>query len=134
MQPRFDERDSSTFKFYDVLTDLHYGSGDAYGYNSIDTVCIKPGKCASDFSFLTVGMQTGLSALATSGILGLSPNDDETLNDLFIVKMKKSGVIEKAIFSLMIELDDNKSKMTFGGIDLVNMSALGSKLVYHNIN
>ena len=114
--------------------DLHYGSGDVYGYNSMDTVCIKAGKCADNFSFLTVGMQTGLGSLYTSGILGLSPNSDETTNDLFILKMKESGVIEKAVFSLMIELTDDKSKMTFGGIDLANMAALGSKLVYHNID
>jgi hypothetical protein len=79
-------------------------------------------------------MQTGLGSLATSGILGLSPNDAETVNDLFIVKMKEAGVIDKAIFSIMIELEANRSKMTFGGIDLVNMAALGSKLVYHDID
>jgi hypothetical protein len=120
--------------FFDILTDLHYGTGDVYGYNSLDRVCIKPGKCADDFSFLTVGMQTGLDSLATSGILGLSPNNDSPTNDLFIIKMKKAGIIDKAIFSIMIELTDNRSKMTFGGIDLVNMAALGSKLIYHDID
>jgi len=75
-QPQFDERKSSSFKFFNILTDLHYGTGDAYGYNSLDKVCIKPGKCAEDFSFLTVGYQTGLDSLATSGILGLSPYND----------------------------------------------------------
>lgn len=87
--------------------DLHYGSGDVYGYNSLDTICIKPGRCADNFSFITVGMQTGLDQLYTSGIVGLSPNNEESTNDLFILKMKESGVIEKAIFSLMIELTDN---------------------------
>jgi len=133
-RPRFDERESTTFKFYDVLTDLHYGSGDVYGYNSFDTVCIKPGSCADDFSFVAVGSQDGLDALASSGILGLSPRAEERANDLFIMKMKSSGVIDKAIFSLMIEFHDSKSKMTFGGIDLVNLAALGSKLVYHEID
>jgi len=133
-KPRFDERTSKNHRFFDVLVDLHYGSGDVYGYNSIDTVCIRPGDCANDFSFLTVGMQTGLSSLYSSGIVGLSPNSDDSVNDLFIIKMKESGVIEKAVFSLMIELDNNKSKMTFGGIDLAKMAALGSKLNYHNID
>jgi len=48
--------------------------------------------------------------------------------------MKKAGVIDRAVFSIMIELVDNRSKMTFGGIDLINMAALGSKLMYHKID
>lgn len=34
----------------------------------------------------------------------------------------------------MIELQHDRSKMTFGGYDLLNMAALGSKLVYHDID
>lgn len=93
-KPKFDERNSTTHKFYDVVVDLHYGSGDVYGYNSLDTVCIKPGKCAEGFSFLTVGMQTGLDTLYSSGIVGLSPNNEEAVSDLFIMKLKKTGVID----------------------------------------
>ena len=78
-------------------------------------------------------MQEGLDTLATSGIVGLSPNGNESMGDLFIIKMRDSGVIKKAIFSLMIELINNNSKMTFGGIDLENMAALGSVIQYHPI-
>ena len=132
-KPKFDERNSSTFHFYDVIMDLHYGSGDAYGYNSHDSVCLKPGSCASDFSFVTIGMQQGLDALASSGIVGLSPMSTGTMGDLFILKMKKSGVIDKALFSIMIELVHDKSKMTFGGVDMANLAALGSTMTYHDV-
>lgn len=33
---KFDERNSTTFKFHPLMYDLHYGSGDAYGYNAHD--------------------------------------------------------------------------------------------------
>ena len=39
-QPRFEERTSDTFSFYNVQYDLHYGSGDVYGFNSFDTICL----------------------------------------------------------------------------------------------
>lgn len=123
---KFDERNSSTFSFYNVVLDLHYGSGDVYGYNSHDRVCIVKGKCANNFSFMTIGMQRGLSTLRTSGIVGMSPNHFEKMGDLFIEKMRDAGVINKAIFSLMIELTNDQSKITFGGIDMANMAALGS--------
>jgi hypothetical protein len=130
---KFDERNSSTFSFYNVVLDLHYGSGDVYGYNSHDSVCILKGKCAHNFSFMSVGMQRGLGTLRTSGIVGMSPNHFEKMGDLFIEKMRDAGVINKAIFSLMIELTNNQSKITFGGIDMANMAALGSQMNYHNI-
>ena len=41
-QAKFDERTSKTFSFYDVVLDLHYGTGDAYGYNGYDDVCLTP--------------------------------------------------------------------------------------------
>ena len=39
-QAKFDDRQSSTFSFYDIVLDLHYGSGDVYGYASNDEVCL----------------------------------------------------------------------------------------------
>lgn len=33
---KFDERTSETFSFKEAIIDLHYGSGDVYGYNSYD--------------------------------------------------------------------------------------------------
>jgi len=51
---QFDARNSSTSSFYDNTIDLHYGSGDVYGYNTYDTVCLKPDACTDNFSFMTV--------------------------------------------------------------------------------
>ena len=77
-------------------------------------------------------MQSGLDTLATSGIVGLSPLDKGSMGDLFLLKMRDSGVINRAIFSLMIELKNNQSKMTFGGVDMENLASLGSSMTYHN--
>ena len=133
-QPRFDERNSTTYSFYEPTLDLHYGSGDVYGLNSHDQVCITPGNCSANFSFLTVGYQVNLDTLETSGIVGMSPKSSGTLGDLFIIKMRDSGVIDKAVFSIMIELKNNKSMMTFGGVNLEEMSTFGSTLRYHPVS
>ena len=130
---KFDERTSTSFSFYNAVLDLHYGSGDVYGFNSHDKVCLTPTQCAESFSFMSVGMQRGLGSLMSSGIVGMSPNHYEKMGDLFIEKMRDAGVINKAVFSLMIELTNNNSKMTFGGIDMENMAAYGSKINYHTI-
>lgn len=113
--------------------DLHYGSGDVYGYNSYDQVCIAPNSCAQNFSFATIGMQTNLESLQASGLVGLSPNNQETLCDLFIIKMKEAGVIDKAVFSFLIDVKNDRSKMTIGGIDM-SLAAPNSTLNYHKIN
>jgi hypothetical protein len=110
-QPKFDERKSETYSFFNVVYDIHYGSGDVYGYNSHDTVCITKSNCAADFSFLNVGQQQGLNTLYASGIVGMSPTNANESGDLFIVKMKKEGVIEKAQFSLFINLLENNSSI-----------------------
>ena len=72
----------------------------------------------------------------SSGLVGLSPFKNEKhimVGDLFINKMRDSGAIDNAIFSMMIELINNKSKMTFGGYDLENMAAPGATIQYHNL-
>ena len=76
------------------MYDLHYGSGDVYGYNSFDKVCLKPLFCDPNFSFYSIVYQSNLEVLAASGILGMSPKDSEDRGELFISKMKKSGVID----------------------------------------
>jgi hypothetical protein len=48
----------------------------------------------------------------------MSPTSYDPYCDLFINKMKKAGVIDEAVFSMYINLKDNKSKMTLGGYDL----------------
>ena len=116
-----------------MVYDIHYGSGDVYGYNSHDTVCINRENCAQEFSFLNVGMQQGLYSLKASGIVGMSPTDANENGDLFIVKMRDSGVIEKAEFSLFINLEENNSSIQFGGYDLNKYALPGSSMTFHEI-
>lgn len=67
---------------------------------------------------MTINSQTGLAGLRASGIVGLSPNHFENAADLFIQKMKKTGAIDEAIFSMSIGMGDIQSKITFGGYNL----------------
>ena len=97
-QNKFQERTSNTFSFYPALLDLHYGSGDAYGYVSFDQVCLTPESCSTEFSFLNVAEQSGLGSLDGSGIVGMAPqapkDSEYTYGDLFIEKMKETGAFD----------------------------------------
>ena len=59
---------------------MHYGTGDVYGYNCFDSVCVSEGICAHHFSFLLVGEQNGLERLAASGIVGMSPFHNDPMS------------------------------------------------------
>ena len=89
-----------------------------HGFKSIDQVCITPEFCDSEFAFLVVMRQRGLDRLACSGLVGMSPNHFEEESDLFIQKMKQTGAIDEAVFSLSIGMNDQQSKITFGGYDI----------------
>lgn len=52
-----------------------------------------------------------------SGLVGLSPRKFHPDADLFILKMKESGSIDEAVFSMSIAPGWQQSKMTFGGYD-----------------
>lgn len=67
---------------------------------------------------MMVIVQKGLDTLKTSGLVGLCPKLLHGDGDLFIMKMKKIGAIDKAIFSMSIGMGDVMSKITFGGYDL----------------
>jgi len=110
-QEKFNELESDTFKFWNVIYDLHYGSGDVYGYIAHDKVCITEEYCADDFGFMTVGQQNNLDTLMSDGLVGMSPKETDEYGDLFITKMKNSGVIDQAIFSMYINLLENTSMM-----------------------
>lgn len=127
---KFDERNSSTFIFNNVVIDQDYGKGSIYGYLSHDQVCVKPDKCADDFSFLSVGVVEDISKV--NGIVGLSPFKKGLTADSFLKRLKTSGTIDVEIFSFLINFEDKeKSKMTFGGYDLQNFAAFGSNLIFH---
>jgi hypothetical protein len=115
---KFDERDSITLVSNFGTKNLYYGSGNVMGENLHDMVCISDTGCAQNFSFLNVMMQSGLDAMRASGIVGMSPNHFEKQGDLFIEKMRDSGVIDEAIFSIYIDLKNDNSKISFGGYDL----------------
>ena len=121
-QNKFNEKNSTTFSFYPAILDLHYGSGDAYGYISFDQVCLNEDSCADNFAFLNVAAQSGLSGLDGSGIVGMSPQAPDqggySYGDLFITKMKDAGVIDKAIFSIYAELENDNSKIHLGVYEL----------------
>ena len=71
-----DERNSTSFRFYPFVHDLHYGSGGIYGHLAYDKICLQPNKtCAESFTFLAVTHQAlgGGASLPVSGLLGMSP-------------------------------------------------------------
>lgn len=78
-------------------------------------------------------MQTGMEWVKASGIVGLSPQDESSMADMFILRMRDTGVIEKAIFSFMIDVKNDRSKLLLGGYDLEAMAAPGEQLTYHSI-
>lgn len=88
------------------------------GYEIDETVCLSKKFCSKDFRMMTIESQKGLAGLRSSGIVGLSPNHYENAADLFIEKMKKTGAIDEAIFSMSIGMGDIQSKITFGGYNL----------------
>ena len=79
------------------------------------------------------GYQTGLGNLEASGIVGLSPKSMAKRGDLFIKKMRDNGIIDQALFSMMIELENETSKITFGGYDLEAFAYPNETLRFHDI-
>ena len=115
---KFDERTSSSFSFFNVVFDLHYGTGDVYGYCSQDQVCFDETICSPNFKFVNVGYQKDLEGLRCSGVVGMSPYTTDENGDLFVEKLYKDGAIDEAVFALYINLEENSSKISLGGFDL----------------
>lgn len=63
----------------------------------------------------------------------MSPRHFETDSDLFIEKMKKTGAIDQAVFSMSIGMGDSQSKITFGGYDLERFAKKNSTINWHDI-
>lgn len=63
----------------------------------------------------------------------MSPKSFEKRGDLFIEKMRDAGVIDQALFSMMIELKNETSKITFGGYDLEAYAYPNETVRFHNI-
>ena len=54
------------------------------------------------------------------------------MGDLFILKMKETGVIDHAIFSMYINLEDETSVMSLGGYDLDRFALPGESISWHD--
>lgn len=134
--PKFDERTSTSHLFYNTLYDFHYGIGDAYGFNSHDTVCITKDDCVEGFSFITTVHQVDLDNLsAASGIIGLTPSvANASRFDLFTDTFKTAGVLPKSVWSFFIDMARDTSKITFGGYDEEKFAVPGVDVVFHHIN
>ena len=63
--------------------------------------------------------------------MGLSPFEYDPTSDLFVKKLKTQGVIDQAVFSFSIGMDDVQSKITFGGYDLKQFAT--DKIIWHDI-
>ena len=81
-------------------------------------------------------MQQGLDGLQADGLVGLAPsphkNQQGFSSELFIEKLKKSGAVDDAVFSLMINSDDSvDSKITLGGYNSEKFGKEGSHIHWH---
>ena len=92
--------------------------------------------CADNAIFGNVVMQHGLDGLQAEGIFGLSPiphtNAQNYTSELFLETLYEVGAIDEALFSLMINSDDDvDSKITIGGYDSEKFGAEGSEINWH---
>jgi len=54
--------------------------------------------------------------------------------DLFIEKMKETGVIDNAMFSMFFDFSNSKSKISLGGYDLESYAVPGAQVNFHSID
>ena len=56
---------------------------------------------------------------------------------LFVLKLKEVGAIDNAMFSIFLDLENDNSKITFGGYDLERFAYPGSTeddIVFHSFD
>ena len=66
--------------------------------------------------------------MEASGLIGLGSavtEFDGEACDLFVDKMKEAGTIENAMFAIYLDLQNDNSKITFGGYDLNRFAVQG---------
>ena len=66
-----------------------------------------------DFEFFVIRQQTGLSN--QSGILGLSPTSKDSTT-AYVYQLKSNGEIDNQVFTFWINLMEENSMITFGGV------------------
>ena len=100
--PRYDERKSKSYGFYDFVDNFHYGSGSTYGYASWDDVCMSNDTCMPNHTFMNVGMSTHMEGM--SGLIGFCPIQGTYFAEysLMMDSMYKYGHIEEKVFSIWV--------------------------------
>ena len=89
---------------YDLVSSetvsLSYGSATLDGLYVKDNVCLSSTTCVADFEFFMIEKEEGLQGL--SGILGMSPVDEEKNGPSYVKALYDAGTIseEKATFWL----------------------------------
>ena len=136
----FIHRHSDSYKIekdFDIFQ-INYGSGSVLAFQAWDTVCLDQHRehCAANTKFGNVVMQQGLDGLQADGLVGLAPSPHKNMqgftSELFIEKLKKAGAVDDAVFSLMINSDDNvDSKITLGGYNSEKFGKEGSRINWH---
>lgn len=75
-----------------------------------------------------------LSNLKASGIVGMGSGwNKQDRNDLFILKMKNSGAIDKAVFSMYVTDNMYGGRLTIGGFDVKKYARHRFPLKYHKV-
>ena len=52
---------------------------------------------------------------------------------MFILMLRDRGVIDQAVFSFLIDVKNDRSKLLLGGYDLENMAAPCQDLTFHPV-
>lgn len=104
------------------ISNLRYGRGAVWGYDSYDTVCLSEQStigngCMENYLFKSVVYQEELGGLAGAGLIGLAPSSQFSGSQLFVPSLYEKGAIKNNMFSLFID-QTNVSKIQIGGYDL----------------
>ena len=127
------------FSHFILFILVQYGSGSVLAFEASDDVCLdKSGKICTNTVFANVVMQHGLDGLQADGIVGLAPtahtNQQNYTSILFVEKLYSEGKINKPLFSLMIDSNDEvDSKITIGGFNSTKYAAQGSEMAWHDL-
>lgn len=90
------------------LSELNYGRGTAIGWDSKDTICLRPEStvghgCMEDFLFKNIIYQESLSGLHGAGLIGLAPSSQMAGSQLFVPSLFEAGAIKENLFAMFID-------------------------------
>ena len=115
-QGNYAHGDSTSFVDGATEATLTYGSGSVTGTFDTDRVCLTSDttKCSDDFKFLGVSTATGMSGLNAAGLCGMKPDLGESDTYQLVPKLKDSGAIDKAQFTMHLRDTGTDSWIEFG--------------------